>query len=309
MYTINFYFRARHWRWLAGLLAALPGMGALPANDGATCARQGSAALQAALREEHLWVKVHAAEALVLEGQGALVREWLDRDPTQGEGAFPRVGRWRLQARLGGAGTERQAAIDRIEAVFLDPANPPDAIQAVESLCKLKAVSSPKAAAGARKLAQSEIVKDRVFAFWFLSLTGDAAATDQIVAALDSPDEVSRLRAGYALRWLNEKRPAALAKLAAAADREPAESMARSYLIGSAYRLRANAARMSAWRAILSEFVAKGEPTARYDVAQVLMDETTPAELAEWQPLLAQTGDNRIAAGWVFLHVGNRASQ
>lgn len=300
------YFLARPGRWFVGWCAAWLSAGALAANVEATWANQGYAALQTALQEERLWLKVHAAEALVLEGHGEAVREWLDREPAQGEGAFPRIGRWRLQARLGGAGAERAAALGRIEAVFLDPAGAPDALQAVESLCKLKAVASPGAAAGARKLAQNGSVRDRVFAHWFLALAGVDGATDQIVAALDSDDEVARLRAGYALRWLGENRPAALAKLADTADREPVGSAARPYLIGSAYQLRANPARMSAWRASLSELVANGEPTARYDVAQVLMNEIAPAELAQWQPLLTQTGDSRIAAGWVFLHVGNR---
>jgi hypothetical protein len=276
------------------------------AEGEATWASQGGDALRAALREERLWVKVHAAEALVLEGQGEIVREWLTREPTEGEGAFPRIGRWRLLVRLGGPAPECEAALGRIEAVFLDPAAPPDALQAIESLCKLRAVASPRAAAGARKLAQNGLVRDQVLANWFLALTGADGAADWIVKALDSDDEVTRLRAGYALRWLGETRPAPLAKLAGAADREPAGSAARPYLIGSAYRLRANPARLSAWRAALFELAAKGEPAARYEVAQVLMDDITPAELPQWQPLLRQTGDTRIAAGWVFLHVGNR---
>ena len=265
--------------------------------------------MRAALREERLWVKVHAAEALVLEGQSAVVRAWLDREPTDGEGVFPRIGRWRLQVRSSPSQEERGAALRRIEGVFLDPAGAPDALQAVESLCKLQAVSSPAAAAGARKLAQNGTEKDRVFANWFLALAGDGSARDGIVTALVSTDEIARLRAGYALRWLGESRPAALAKLAEAADREPARSVARPYLIGSAYRLRANPARLSAWRAALLELVANGEPGARLDVAQVLMDETASAELVQWRPLLNQPGDNRIAAGWVYLHVGNRSSR
>ena len=309
MYTLRLYFLARYWRWFAGFGAAWLSAGAQVASVGATWANQGDEALHAALREERLWLKVHAAEALVLEGRGDVVRGWLAREPATGEGASPRIGRWRLQVRLAVSTAEREAALAHIEAVFLDPAGPPDALQAVESLCKLRAVSSPTAAAGARKLAQSGVVRDRVFAQWFLALAGVDGAADQIVMALDSNDDVARLRAAYALRWLGESRPAALAKLAVAADREPAGSAARPYLVGSAYRLRANPARMSSWRGLLSELVAKGEPSARYDVAQVLMDETAPAELARWQPLLTETGDTRIAAGWVFLHVGNRQSR
>ncbi len=300
------YFIAGRWRWFAGWCLAWLSAGAQAANGEATWVDQGGEALRAALREERLWLKVHAAEALVLEGHGEVVREWLDREPIHGEGAFPRIGRWRLQVRLGGTAAERSAALGLIEAVFLDPAGAPDALQAVESLCKLSAVSSPAAAAGARKLAQSGSIRDQVFAHWFLALAGLDGAADKIVAALDSDDEVARLRAGYALRWLGENRPSALARLADAADREPSGSAARPYLIGSAYRLRADPARMSPWRTALLELAANGEPAARYDVAQVLMDDTTPAELPQWQPLLSQTGDTRIAAGWVFLHVGNR---
>lgn len=300
------YFPSHPGRVLAGWCAVLLSAVTPVAAGEADPARLGGDALQAALREERQWVKVHAAEALTLEGHGEGVREWLDRDPTDGEGAFPRVGRWRLQARLSRNPLERAAALRRIEAVFLDPAGAPDALQAIESLCKLREVASPPAAAGARKLAQSGIERDQVFANWFLALARVDGAVDQVVKGLDSHDEITRLRAGYALRWLDENRPAALAKLAAAADREPATSAARPYVIGSAYRLRANPARMSAWREALLELVKHGEPAARYDAAQVLMDETAPAELALWQPLLAQTGDTRIAAGWIFLHVGNR---
>jgi len=53
---------------------------------------EGREALQAALREEQGWLKVHAAEALVTEGEGAAVRNPLAAEPAAGEDTLPASG-------------------------------------------------------------------------------------------------------------------------------------------------------------------------------------------------------------------------
>lgn len=117
-------------------------------------------------------MKVHAAAALMREGEGAALRKFLAAEPAEGGSALPRMGQWRLQARLAESDAERDHALRQVEAVFLDLAGPADAMQALGTLCKLRATSSSAVAADARRLAGQGLERDRVFANWFLASRG-----------------------------------------------------------------------------------------------------------------------------------------
>jgi hypothetical protein len=248
-------------------------------------------------------VQVHAADALValkeLEPVRTVYEAQLPIDPTS---PF-RVGAWRSLAGAARNPAERAQWIDKIEREFLD-LNGTLRVGAIESLCKLGHAVSGEVREAARVMAANGPEADGIFACWALYLAGDHAALPQILRALTSESPPARLRAGYALRWLRVNDATTLGKLAAAADAEPAGTIARPYLVSAALSLEADRSRLDAWRREADRTVAEGAPGARYEFCQTLMRRIQPRDLPRYVPLVTDNeGDVRIAAAWLILHV------
>ncbi len=263
--------------------------------------------LRQALAQEGGWVKVHAAEVLLQHGDAKAVHTaFLAEDKLHATEFRYRSGIWRTLARCAPTAAERAAWTARIAAVFTD-VNAPDRLHAMESLGKLGAPHSPAVLAAAAEWLPHASPEDAVFLQWLRWQAGDAGARAFIVSQLASPVLDARLCAAFVLRLANAGDEPTLAALAQAADREPADSTARVYIVGAAYALRADGDRFGAWRDILEHYVAHGTATETYHALQPLMmfyhiDTDCPRML----PLLKHAeGDVRIGAAWTLLFVSD----
>jgi hypothetical protein len=270
--------------------------------DEPALATRATAALVAALQEEDAWIKVHAAEALIFEGRPESVWTMLAGVPEQGGGPWPRVGLWRIRTRLSANASERAHWLGLVEAVFLDPAHPPDRLQALETLCKVQAVMRGVGLETIRRMTREAPETERPMAWWALTIAGDENALSQLTACLRSKEPIARMRAAYALRWLQTTDPVVLRALARAADAEQAHSIAQPYLVSSAFALAAAPESMASWRKQLEQRAATGEPGVRLEACQALMLHPADADWARWTSAFAEKGDSRIGPAWLVLH-------
>lgn len=263
--------------------------------------------LNEALATEKVFVKVHAAEALIALGEKESPHRVFRAElPAANEVRPYRIGVWRVLAASSASPQERANWITRIEAVALDPSTM-DRLHAMETLGKLGHATGGRVRAAAEAMAKGSDA-EAVFPRWVLHLAGDSTALPAIVAALDSADPAARLRAAYVLRWLNINDATTRAAVARTAGREPPTAIGYAIVLGAAVSLDADPARTPAWVAALEQIIANGSTGARYDACQTLMRRYTAADLARLAPLLDHPdGDARIGAAWAILHVTRRA--
>lgn len=238
---------------------------------------------------------IHAAEALLELGDVAPVRAAFEPQAQESTAGY-RIGVWRVLARCAGDESQRAQFVQRIRAALRDPAGQ-DRVHAMESLAKLKA---PFADASERAMVE-QIAKDSSpgapFAAWRLAMAGDDGAVDRLADLLSSPDEVTRLRAAYALGQLSVQAPAARQALASALAREPASSSARPLTIV--------ALGGPAVRSLLND----GSAAARYHAASALAHSGDSRDAAALLPLIQDADpDVRGAAAFALLRLGQRAT-
>lgn len=262
------------------------------------------AVLLRALREETGWIRVHAAEALVAVGETREARAVFSGELPQIEASPFRIGAWRVLAATAVTAAERTAWIDKTQAVFLLPAAP-DRLQSIESLAKLGVVVVGPVLDKSRSLATTAPEAEQPLGLWALHLAGDRTALDRTAALLGSTDAVARLRAAYLLRRLRPDSAAIRARLGAALATEPADSIARPFLLSAALSLAADPVGLPVWRAEARELLARSANAgAIYELCQTLMEQDAPADAARFTPLLDHAGaDARIGGAWAILRL------
>lgn len=263
---------------------------------------QAKAVLRDVMGREESWIKIHAAEALVIGGDAPFVRQQLAALAGKPTLQY-RVGVQRVLARTSSTLVERDAHLAAVERIFLEPASP-DRSQALETLCKLRhRVRGPALAAG-RELAAGPDSSLRGLALWALVLADEPGARESLLALLGSSEPGARLVAAYACRLLGDPSPATRAALARAAAQEAPASRAYPYVLSAALALDADPAAAPAWRATLQGLLALADTpdAARFEICQGLLPKLAPGDRAGFAPLLAHAGpDTRVGAALVIL--------
>ena len=260
--------------------------------------------LHESLMANSVYVRVHAAEALISEGLAQRARDSFLAEALAAEIVpIRRVVTWRVLAQVATDAQQRESWINRLKAVALDPAAE-DRTHAVESLAKLHVHIPANERAVYEDMARQSKAGYSVFALWILHNSGEAKAMDRIAGVLASNDPIMRLRAAYIIR--REKIPSAvvLRALDRAMAAEPINSPAYPYMLSAATLLEANADRRRELLAKLEQIALNGSDGARYEACQTLMDIWTPADAARLTGLLAmdQT-DSLVAGAWAILHL------
>lgn len=264
------------------------------------------AILVQALREEEGWVRVHAAETLIALGSSTISREAFLADLPALEASSVRIGAWRVLAASAATETERAAYVGKIEAV-LQCKDAPDALQAIESLCKLQIPPTGRILALIRDITEGpEGV--RPLAFWADHLAGDPTAPARIAELLGSTDPVVRLRAAYALRWIKPSGHSIGSWLANVAQKEPPDSTAFAYLLSATLVLNPDSPLLDVWLLAAARVRDTGTAAARFEICQALLVHLSRMTPADFLPLLEHPdADSRIGAAWVIIRSQERA--
>lgn len=252
------------------------------------------------------WERIHAAEALVVHGDDTGVREAFAVEVPIA--AQPhRIGLWRIMARTASTLEERQAAVDRVRAVFRDEASP-DRLLALETLAKLSVGDAAELPAIDSWLGTAE-EPIAAFLWWLRAELGPEVERDEAEEALSrslaSKNELSRRRSAYALCRLQQLRSGTLDRLRMAAAFEPPSSPARAKILAATL---VHAPRGSAEAAVLiSElrvYLESGTTAEKYEVSVILGRCGEPADVLGLARLLeASEPDERIggASGLLYL--------
>jgi len=261
------------------------------------------AVLREVMNREEGWIKIHAAEALVAGGEAVTIRDrFLALVPAVDPLAY-RVGVWRVLANTSPTLPERNACVAQVEKIFLNPAAP-DRSQALETLCKLRYRVTGRTLGLVRAMAADPHAPQRPLALWSLRLAQEPGALESLCGLLHSPEAGERLAAAYAFRVLRENDPLALAALARAADREPAQSRAYPYLVSAAFSLHADQDRRAAWRSALDNVLVTGSDAARFEACQGLLADAALSDRPRFVSLLEAPGnDTRVGAALTLLHL------
>lgn len=252
--------------------------------------------------------QIHAAEVLIQFGRAPQVFSFLNREP-QRHDATPiyRVIYWRALAGASASATERQAWVEKIWAVIAAPGLP-DRLHAVESAAKLGESVPASLVPALDAWSCVAVERDAVFLSWLLLPAHRPDNFPQILVSwLDSPDEITRLRAAYILRWLKPRDGLMLGALTRAANATSDLRLSSAIILGSACILRASPSNTAMWRRRLEAIVTGGEPPAIYHALQGLMTLYTLEDLPRVAALLDHPdADVRVAAAWTVLTVESR---
>ncbi len=265
-----------------------------------TSVKEKRANLVARLQHEMLnqtnWLRIHAAEALLDNGQPAGVAELFEPEV---ETAAPpyRIGVRRVLARTS-SGAERRKYIERIRGVLRDT-NATDRVSAAESLGKLNAADNGDSEIISQWLATADDPTS-VYPRWLLYLSSSSAereANEKALAKyLTSSDTVARLRAGFVLGRLKQISPDSTTSLQNQLQREPADSIARVYLITALLFHSTNAADIDALKKQLVPYL-NGKPNEQLEAGIVLGIVGGKAEISVLLPYLENPEpDARIGA-------------
>lgn len=156
--------------------------------------------LRARLRTTEGWPKVHAAEALLAEGDSETVRAAFFQEAIINEDQPElRIGIWRVLARAASDPMERQYWSHRIIQAFLDE-DGPDRLHAIETVGKLKLQLSDPVLASVREYSVEE---DCPFGHWVLWQHGSADSLARLQAMAEEGESVKAIRARYVIAYEN----------------------------------------------------------------------------------------------------------
>jgi HEAT repeat protein len=186
-------------------------------------------ALISGLHEQGSWSSVHAAEALIATGHGDLVLPVFSPQAELAPAPF-RIGVWRILARCAATQTQRQAYVERIRAVLLNP-DATDRTHAMEALAKL---ASPMISDNERKVV-NDIAQGSSnvapFAAWRIAEVDRDRGVDRLIELLRSSDPICRSRAADALARFRPPTDAQRTALELAIKTETADSQVRPCII------------------------------------------------------------------------------
>jgi hypothetical protein len=261
--------------------------------------------LKRAFAEEKDFVRIHAAEALVEQGEAKFVIAALTPEVDNAPPIL-RVGIWRTLAAAEPA-DRRGPWIARLREVMLTPGLP-DRVHAAESLAKLS-VSLPADLPVIAELARTSTKAHSCHAIWMMALAGDSAAERRLIDLVQSDDPIARLASGYILGRLPEITEAARRQLLAAARAEPDDSPACGYLLATAYLRSTDQVAAAEFKKRLFDRFNAGSVGERYIAALAIGERGESADISLLMPLLDQGGDARIGAAQGILRILKKANE
>lgn len=261
------------------------------------------------LEHEQRWAKVHAAEHLLKLSypQGVQAAFDAEREVHEAEPDY-RIGIWRVLAQSAESVDDRQSWMGRIRAVVMDPAAA-DHVHAIESLAKLRDRLEDPALRSVVVAAAKPGLRTTAYARWLLAVSGGSAELRQLAELLNSNEPADRLVAAHALQRLQLQDAAILKGLQEAADREPADSSARAFLLSAAWLLTADVGSAESYRTSLLGAAGSGAIDGRMVASAALAERGTKADvslLVSW--LGDSNADVQAAAAAALLRIGRRVA-
>ena len=265
--------------------------------------------LRTSLQKEDRWIKVHAAEALLLFGYSTEIRQVFELElSAHGEEPKYRIGIWRVLAQAAPDLAERERWVGNIRAAFLDVTGP-DRLHAAESLAKLRYQVQDREAAAFRHVAETG--EDRLAANtrWILANSGELDRQLSLVELLESKEPAARASTAYALGNLPQLPAPAREKLLSALVQEPTNGPARIYMMSAVF-VHAPSGHQKEIKAALLSQARTGDQAVKYEVCAALAKVGRLEDLPFLSSLLDDTNpDVRVGAAGAILRIERRHAQ
>jgi len=260
------------------------------------------AALRAAMVREPLVKAMHAAEALLWNGDPRGVRERYKPDLASSN-REEAIAALRVLAQMPGiAKSDRDQLVLRLRDMAADP-TPPRADFAIESLAKVGYGGRDRAFVERAQRAEPIM---RILALWVLANSGKPEDETRLAAMLDSPNKQPPGIAAYALRFLTRLRPATVAHLRNRLAATPAKAEGRVYLVSALYLQGPEALRPTMRREMM-RYIRTGSPDERYEALLVFGRRASARDLPMLAPYLRHAdADTRTAAANSILRILRR---
>jgi HEAT repeat protein len=243
------------------------------------------------------WLRIHAAEGLLDNGESREKVTRLFRTESETATAPYRIGVWRVLARAT-EGEERRRNVELIRSALNDP-QATDRISAAESLGKLNAVSREDRTIILQWLKTAD---DATAAFprWLLVLSSASSERHQdeqaLTALVSSTVPVARIRAAFALGRLKNPSPDSIEKIQEQLRVEPSDSIARIYLITALLLHETNSSEITALEKQLLNY-SNGKPNEQLELGIVTGLRGNAAAIPVLESLLQSSEpDARIGA-------------
>lgn len=218
------------------------------------------------LRQQHDWIKVHAAEFLLQLGHPEGVKEEFIKQNQQFAGKSPyRIGIWRVLAQSEGSQQKKQRWVSNIKDAFLDPQGN-DRLHAIETLAKLKTSLQREHPVEVEEALNSATVPMALYSRWSTAYTDEqslVSVRSQFIewlmsADLGDPDQAAAIRlSSYVLRFLGEPEPPEWEALAAKVIDDTNASPVRSTLLSTLYLIHPSRVDGESLKRIKEELVEK----------------------------------------------------
>jgi acetyl esterase/lipase len=257
------------------------------------------------------WIKIHAADALIVAGEGQHVRDAMapvaEKIPADAPLGY-RIGVWRVLAGSAKDAAEHNGYVERIRTVALDAAAP-DRLHAIESLAKL----GWKATGDDRKtftnLAKSAKPDEAPITWWLLAVA-EPTAKAELVKLAAAKESVARLRASYALKRIGGLAVYEWGRIAENAIKPDEEELAKAYETSAAYVTALSSGSAERMKSRLVALLRDGTPKQQYECAFALGERGSAEDVSFLRSLLASDdADVRIAASSAILNIESRGGK
>jgi len=261
--------------------------------------------LEAEMRANTNWVRIHAAEALIQSGCTNAVARFF-APLVANETPSAQIGDWRVMAQAAETEAQRRASVALIRHALLDE-HSPVRLQAAESLAKLGSVAVTDRPVLERWLKDAD-ESTAPFVLWLLTLSSSAedraSVEARLAKSLDSNDPIARLRTAFALGRLKTLSPASFEQLTEQARRETCDSPARVYLIAAQLLHEEEETARQELIKQLTVYLNATKPNEQLEAATVLGMRSTVAQGPGLMRLLkSREPDARIGAANGLLHL------
>jgi SSS family solute:Na+ symporter len=290
---------------------AAAGLLAVPADEALRTRALG--VLRGAVAAEQRWVKVHAAEALLVAGDGEADRGEVARAferELAANGTEPqyRIGIWRVLAESARDDRSREPWVRRIADAFFETGGP-DRLHASETLGKLGYRPNATEAEAFESAARGGASPIAANALWVLANGGRLDAEGRLAGLLAAGDAGTRATAAYAVRHFRAVSSTTWQKLTAALGAERSPDVVRASLAAAAF-VQAPDSQRPAFRFALEQLARANDPDVRSEVCGALAAAGDATDLPLLTTLLDDaTVDVRVGAARAILQIGGRGRQ
>jgi len=269
---------------------------------------QSVAKLQRVLDEGERWVKVHAAEYLILLEYRQMVKEEFNEELKRyrNEPKY-RIGIWRVMSRYAVDEEEKAKWMQKIKEVAMN-SDAPDQLHAMESLGKLN-YQTDKQSEFFEQIAFDSTSRMGAYASWILTNSNHSRGMERLTQLIRSQNDTISATAAYILGNLSEIPPQALKALKTSLMKSSPEAYNYVFILGAVSQ-HVDEDKRDEYKNRLIRYLDQARTWGQFQICEVLAEIGTDEDLPVLESLLnSESLDVQAAAANAILRIDRRVIQ